>query len=211
MSKRKRRSDIDALSWLIALSFIAIVAVAVLTLIGQALHFLFVRTWLGYVALFLAACGIYWPAINRRRLQARRRAAERRVVPVEAARSAPERRLLLAREFARLGEEALRLDPLDRTTWPSMVDLKMLRAQTSLLYASATDRSVGFLPETQPGDPLQAAHVAEAIQILDEFVGREQMARTMRELDGEQLRILTRERGRLQTAYDHIVRCIQSN
>lgn len=133
----------------------------------------------------------------------------RRLLEVEEAQTATERRLLLAREFTRLAERTLATLPTDQATWPSERNLDALRAEIRVLLASATDPAAAALPETTVADPITTSQLVAALRELDSYVARLRMARATAGLDLEQLRVLTRERVRLQTTYDRVVRSIQ--
>lgn len=133
-----------------------------------------------------------------------------RALAVEEARSAPERRLLLAREFVRAAGEALDVPVADVSAWPSPERLAVQRRGAELLLASATDTAAGFLPETKPDDPLTSALLTGAIMDLTGYIGLLQSTQRLPRAQAEQLRVVVRERSRVQTAVDQIVQILQS-
>ncbi|MDI3339599.1 MAG: hypothetical protein QJR03_03625 [Sphaerobacter sp.] len=126
------------------------------------------------------------------------------LLDIERAQTAPERRLLLAREFRRLASEALAAPPTDRRRWPRAGRLAALRRQAALLRASATDRTVGFLPEPLPEDQLSQAVLAEAIQVLTAYLALLTTVRRAPTWDLEVVRVLVRERTRLEVALERV-------
>lgn len=194
----------------LALIVVVVVLLVVVSLVVQAVAFLFAHTLVVYGLLLLAAGGVWSYGARKQRMARRRRAAERKVLAVEEARSGPERRLLLAQEFSRLCEDALRARPGERATWLPERDLDLLRHQTRLLAASVSDRLVDFLPENGADASLSAPLLARAIAALDSYTGMLQQARTGTAPAGEQLRIMLRERNRLQTMYDTVVQGIEA-
>lgn len=127
-----------------------------------------------------------------------------RLLEIEQARTAPERRLLLAREFRRLAEEALAAAPDDRATWPAPGRLMVLGRQANLLLASATDRNAAFLPDPEPDDHLTAAALGEAARCLTGHLALLRAVQLVPDWDLELVRVLTRERTRLALAYERI-------
>lgn len=127
------------------------------------------------------------------------------VMEVEAARSAPERRLLLAREFRRLAEETLAAPPDNRKAWPPIGRLAVLRRQANVLLASATDRNIDFLPEQMPDDSLTQDALTDAVACLHGYLALLQAVHPVPRWDLELLRVVTRERNRLVLAHERIL------
>lgn len=149
------------------------------------------------------------PAPDRAGLdrEVRRHSSEREwrgLLEVEEATSAGERRLLLAREFRRLAEEMLAIDPANLRAWPPAGRLSAVRRQANLLAGSAADQHVGYLPESRPDDPLTAERLTAAARTLAAYASLLQTVQPLDRWDLELLRVLTRERTRLQVAYDDV-------
>ncbi|MBX5445630.1 hypothetical protein [Sphaerobacter sp.] len=126
------------------------------------------------------------------------------LLDIERAQTAPERRLRLAREFRRIAAEALAAPATDRRRWPHPGRLAALARQAKLLHASATDRSVGFLPETLPDDRLSAEVLAEAIHTLTGYLALLAAVRRAPGWDLEVQRVVVRERTRLEVALERV-------
>lgn len=133
----------------------------------------------------------------------------RGLLEIEEAQSAPERRLLVAREFGRLAQWALTALPSDQSSWPVGKQLTALRAEIEFLRMTVSDPASPALPETSPGDALTMTQLAAALRDLDGYVTRLAGARSSK-LDLEELRLLTRERGRLQRRYDEVMHALMT-
>lgn len=134
----------------------------------------------------------------------------RRLLEIEQARSAGERRLLLAREFRRLAEEMLAAPPADRRKWPPPGRMSVIRRQANLLIASASDRQVSFLPEDRPGDALTGEDLTAAARCLAGYTTLLLAVYPVPRWDLELLRVIVRERTRLQIAYDSLANVIRN-
>lgn len=132
------------------------------------------------------------------------------VLGIETARSAPERRLLIAREFSRLAQTALSASPTDRSTWLGAQDLNRLTHEAVLLQASASDPGAAFLPETDPGDALTAEQLRKSAQTLLDYVHLQARLASVPAVDAEETRVFMRERTHLQNVYDELVRELQT-
>lgn len=148
------------------------------------------------------------------------------LLEVERARSADERRLLIARELRRLAAEALSARASDRRSWPPLDRLRELQHQADVLYASAIDTSPAYLLDTldtgvaaecdvasghAPGsDRLTGEALTTAIGILRRYLGLLLALRDTTAWDLESARVVTRERTRLELAIDDIDQRIRS-
>lgn len=131
----------------------------------------------------------------------------RRLLEIEQAQSGAERRLLLAREFSRVAEATLAASPTSLETWPEPRRLATLRAEARFLLASATDTSAASLPESPVDDLISSAELTLAMRSLDGYLRRlEAIPRSEASL--EALRILARDRGQVQGAYDRVVQAL---
>ena len=131
----------------------------------------------------------------------------RRLLEIEEAQSGSERRLLLAREFSRVAEGTLAASPSSLESWPDPRKVATLRAEARFLLASATDSTAAALPNSPVADPVPAAELTTALHALDAYLRRlEAIPRS--EANLEALRILTRDRGQIQSAYDRIVQAL---
>ncbi|HLI50708.1 MAG TPA: hypothetical protein VKU87_02865 [Thermomicrobiaceae bacterium] len=144
------------------------------------------------------------------------RASERRsLLEVERARSAAERRLLIARELRRLATEVLAGQPSDRRSWPVNQRLQEMQRQAGVLFASATDPAPAFLLENAPdqdagsdsasgSDQLTLEALTTATDILRRYLGLLLALRDTPAWELESARIVTRERMRLELAIEDI-------
>ena len=144
------------------------------------------------------------PSLDRETRRHSRPAEWQALLDIERAQTAPERRLRLAREFRRIAAEALAAPVTDRRRWPRPGRLAALCRQAKLLRASATDRSVGFLPETLPDDRLSAEVLAEAIHTLTGYLALLAAVRRAPGWDLEVQRVVVRERTRLEVALERV-------
>lgn len=144
------------------------------------------------------------PPLDRETRRHSRPAEWQALLDIERAQTAPERRLRLAREFRRIAAEALAAPATDRRRWPRPGRLAALCRQAKLLRASATDRSVGFLPETLPDDRLSAEVLAEAIHTLTGYLALLAAVRRAPSWDLEVQRVVVRERTRLEVALERV-------
>lgn len=137
------------------------------------------------------------------------------LLEIERARSAAERRLLIARELRRLAAEALAGQPSDRRSWPSEARLTELQRQASVLFASATDTAPAFLLDTgtnqdvgndspAEADRLTSEALTTGIEILRRYLGLLLALRDTPAWELESARIVTRERMRLELAIEDI-------
>ncbi len=133
------------------------------------------------------------------------RAAHEGVAGVEEARTAPERRLLLAQEIMRVAEAALAIPARERDGWPAPARMAALRAGAAAVLTAARDRATGHLPEPRPDDPLTHEALLEAAADLARYTAllHDQQISGVR--GPEALRILLRERTRLQLSTDRLV------
>lgn len=152
---------------------------------------------------------------NQHQRQERER---RRLLEVERARSADERRLLIAGELRRLATEALSAQPSDRRSWPTGERLRELQHQAGVLYASATDVAPAYILEADSvadrdagSDRLTREALATAIDILRRYLGLLLALRDTSAWDLESARIVTRERTRLELAVEDIDQRIRSS
>jgi hypothetical protein len=157
----------------------------------------------------VARTGAAVAAWMRSRLAGGRQMDTRDLLAIEQARSAPERRLLLARECSVMVERILAIGPADRTSWPSAHDLALTHERTAVLLASATDPYVAFLPETRPDDLLTIEQIVETIHAAISYIELLQAQLPVRRPGIDQLRVLMRERTRLQVAFDEILLQLQ--
>ncbi|HEY8490416.1 MAG TPA: hypothetical protein VIO14_05430 [Dehalococcoidia bacterium] len=133
-----------------------------------------------------------------------------RLLEVESAQTARERRLLLAREFYRVASDALAHDPLNPASWPAPVQASALRQQAELLLASAADPEAGALPEGEAGpDPLPAAQVTDAIRSLLAYTTLLAEAAWGRDRSPERGRVLVREHTQLRGVQEEIARLLE--
>lgn len=119
----------------------------------------------------------------------------RRLLEIEEAPSEAERALLLVREFDRLATELCGAAPLDREHWPDGTRLGALCQQVELLRASALDPP--SLPAPEPGQE-SFAGLTEAISSLRAYAALVFELQQGAGSPAEGLRVLTRERGRIQ-------------
>lgn len=129
----------------------------------------------------------------------------RRLLEIEEARTGTERRLLLAREFTRVAQTACLAVPADRASWPLPDEMAAMRQEIAFLGASVTDPAAAALPDPAPDDPISTDRLIGAIQALDAYTAALARAQRTSGTDLEQLRILVRERTRVEHAYDEIV------
>lgn len=133
-----------------------------------------------------------------------------RLLEVESAQTARERRLLLAREFYRVASDALAHDPLNPASWPAPVQASALRQQAELLLASATDPEAAALPEGEAGpDPLPAEQVTDAIRSLLAYTTLLAEAAWGGDRTPERGRVLVREHTQLRQVQEEIARLLE--
>jgi len=164
----------------------------------------------GFLALYLGADYVGPGGLAGLRARLRGRAAHEGAAGVEEARTAPERRLLLAREITRLAEPVLAIPPRERDSWPAPARLAALRAEAAAVQAAAGDRATSHLPETQPDDPLTSTVLLEAAGDLGRYVAllHDQQRSGVR--GPEALRVLLRERTRAQLSTDRVVDLVRT-
>lgn len=131
------------------------------------------------------------------------------IFDVENARSATERRLLLAREFSRLSETVLKSDPMEHSTWPNNTELDNLRTEIEVLLASAKDRDVTFLSEVSINTGPSQKELVDAIESLRMCIQIQGDLQSSFTFNPEKIRILTRERNHVRTAHDKLIRSMQ--
>lgn len=129
----------------------------------------------------------------------------RMLLEIEKARSAEERRLLLAREFGRLAPQVLAFDPESLQSRRDPKRVATLRDEASLLKASAIDPAAQSLPESNPGDPEAARELIKAIHDLERYATQLFTVQVQSDPDLNQIRVLVRERSRLQEHFDDFV------
>jgi len=131
----------------------------------------------------------------------------RRLLEIEEAQTGSERRLLLAREFSRVAEGTLAAAPTSLEAWPDPRKVATLRAEARFLLASATDTWASALPESPVDDAVSPTDLTVALRALDGYLRRlEAIPRS--EANLETLRVLTRDRGQIQGAYDRVVQAL---
>jgi hypothetical protein len=139
--------------------------------------------------------------------------AERRVEPaelgslleIEHASVLEERRVLLAREFCRLSEEALQAVPATPATWPGAETLASWRTQIAMLGESLNDSSAEQLPPGRPQGHITDSDLRDAIDTLHQYVDRLARLERIATHDPEALRQLARDQNRLRLMQDQIV------
>lgn len=128
------------------------------------------------------------------------------LLAVEYARTPAERRLALAGEFLRLAGDLLRVPPTNRRRWPGGQRLNELRRQANLLLGSAVD------PEapTPLGDEdaPSGTDLQRATTSLARYAGLLAALASGTQWDAETLRLLTRERTRLDLAREQIAEAL---
>ncbi|MDI3339188.1 MAG: hypothetical protein QJR03_01515 [Sphaerobacter sp.] len=165
----------------------------------------------GFLVLFLlgaeSAAAVTYPAVAVTEAPAGRvdvtRHDRRRLLEIEQAHSAAERRVLQVREFSRLASAALAAPPEDPASWPTARELASLREQARVLRSSLADPVIRVLPDPNPNDPVPADLLAQAIDALASYTAL--LATTpSRSPDLERLRVVARERARLAALHDEV-------
>lgn len=129
----------------------------------------------------------------------------RRLLEVEDARSAEERRLLIAREFSRLAMDALSILLDDPSRWPDERTLVGLREQVRMLQNSLSDPVAGQLPEGDPVVAIPAVTLSRALEALDRYTALLASMRPSQAADLERLRVLARDRAQLAELHDEVL------
>ena len=129
------------------------------------------------------------------------------LLAVEYARTPAERRLALASEFLRLAGDLLRVPPTNRRHWPGGQRLNELRRQANLLLGSAVDPEAPT-PLDGDEDAPTAADLQRATTCLARYAGLLAALATGSQWDAEMLRLLTRERTRLDLAREQIAEAL---
>ena len=132
-----------------------------------------------------------------------------RLFEVERANDPNERRVLIARELNRLTREALRPDPSQRASWPSVADLIALRDQARLLRSSLNDPVTSAAGSLDRSDVPSFRALRSGIDTLESYVNKFVRLRLIGNEDLEQMRVLVRDQSRLRAMQDGIVEQIQ--
>ncbi len=131
-----------------------------------------------------------------------------RLFEIERAGSAEERRVLIVRELNRLTLEALRSDPMFRSTWPTAPELVAIRDQVRVLRSSLADAATN--PPANDRSEHQSRRVLLGdIDALERYVSQFLRVRLIGHDDLEQIRILVRDQSRLRAIQDQIVDQLQ--
>ena len=128
----------------------------------------------------------------------------RRLLEIESANTATERRVLQVREFSRLASAALAALPDDPKSWPSKAELASLREQARVLRSSVADPIGRALPDPSPSEPVPAELLTRAIDALASYTALLATTPASGTTDLERLRVLARERARLAAIHDEI-------
>lgn len=128
----------------------------------------------------------------------------RRLLEIEEARTAAERRVLQVREFSRLASAALAALPDDPASWPAKGELASLREQARVLRSSVADPIGRALPDPNPRDPVPDDLLVRAIDTLASYTALLASTPATGTVDLERLRVLARERARLAALHDEI-------
>lgn len=134
------------------------------------------------------------------------------LLAVEYARSPAERRLAVAEEFLRLAGDLLRLPPTNRHRWPAATRLNELRHQANLLLGSVVDAQAPVSLDDSGDDPDRpsGAELRQASTCLSRYAGLLAALATTARWDAETLRLITRERTRLDLAREEIAGALAS-
>jgi hypothetical protein len=187
---------------------VAFIVTTVLMVVVHAAHeWLYIGQGAAFVLLWLNVKHLDMPITGKRSTSLPGTSG---VLLVEEAQSAPERRLLLAREFSRLATEALTIPPADRPTWPTPSTLAALRREAELLLVSASDTAVTFLPETRPDDPLTQERLKAVIGSLVNYLTLLERVQNLPTVEAEQVRVIARERSRVRVGTDGLIGLLQA-
>ena len=133
----------------------------------------------------------------------------RRLLEIEETPSGAERRLLLSREFNRLATEICGPAPLDRASWPDRQRLSVLQEEVDLLRASAADTPAALA--APDAGVLAGSALRSVIDDLQHYAELMMAIQSASRTDPRRLRLMARERGRIQSVQDELIERLQES
>ncbi len=133
------------------------------------------------------------------------------LLELEEARSAPERRLLLIREFSHLAGDSLNANPARRRSWPSAERITALHTAATVLLSCAADQTGPRADGAEPDGPSDNDDLVTAIRTLVRYLALQQALQQAPVLDPEPMRLLAREHTRLRMTFDETTEWLRNS